>query len=55
LQTMEDWQFHHHTMNGSDFATWVRDCFGDKFLAKRLEGAKSIEDLQKEIFISLFR
>ena len=39
----------------NDFSSWVRDCLGDRFLAKRMTNAQSIEDLQKEIFISLFR
>ena len=56
LQTMEQWQFTHHvTTDKHDFANWVADCFEDKFLAKRMLNARTIEDLQKEIFISLFR
>lgn len=56
LQTMESWQFAHHvTPDKHDFATWVAHCFEDKFLAKRMLNARSVEDLQKEIFISLFR
>ena len=56
LQTMKQHQFDHHvTGDRHDFAQWVGDCFEDKFLEKRMRGANSIEDLQKTIFISLFR
>lgn len=56
LQTIEEHQFSHHVNDERhDFATWVEHCFEDKFLAKRMRSAKSIEELQKEIFISLFR
>ena len=56
LQTMEGWQFSLHvTPDKPDFATWVAKCFDDKYLAKKMNGARSIDDLQKEIFVSLFR
>ena len=56
LQTIERHQFSHHvTDDRHDFANWVEHCFEDKFLAKRMRDARTIEDLQKEIFISLFR
>lgn len=56
LQTMQEHQFSHHVgEERHDFATWVADCFGDKFLAKRMQKAQSLEDLQKEVFIHLFR
>ena len=56
LQTIEDWQFNHHVNEEKhDFATWTRDVFGDHFLAKRMQDAKTIDELQKQIFISLFR
>ena len=56
LQTIEDWQFSHHVNEEKhDFAAWVGDVFGDKFLAKRMASAKDVDELQKQIFISLFR
>lgn len=56
LQTMQEWQFAHHVNEERhDFARWVGDCFNDRFLAKKLESARTIDDLQKQIFISLFR
>jgi len=56
LQLMEKWQFDHHVNDQRhDFAAWTRDVFGDRFLAKQMEQAKTIEDLQKVVFVSLFR
>lgn len=56
LQTMSPHQFDHHVNNDRhDFSVWVKDVFDDRFLAKQMKKATSIEDLQKTIFISLFR
>ena len=56
LQTMPESQFAHHVNDQrNDFAEWTRHCFQDHFLAKKMEQANSVEELQKTIFISLFR
>ena len=56
LQTIEEWQFMHHVNDDKhDFANWVSDVFGDRFLAKKMQDAKTLDELQKQIFISLFR
>ena len=39
---MSDEQYQHHTARqGNDFATWIRDCFGDSVLAERVSRAKN--------------
>lgn len=56
LQSMEAHQFYHHVNSERhDFAQWVGDVFQDRFLAKQMVAAKTREDLQKTIFVSLFR
>jgi hypothetical protein len=56
LQHIEPHQFSHHVgIEKHDFAKWVKDCFGDHFLAKQMEQAKTPDELQKIVFVSLFR
>ena len=39
---MSDEQYQYHTARqGNDFATWIRDCFGDGALAERVARAKN--------------
>jgi hypothetical protein len=41
LFQMEDWQFDHHAKrDGNDFSRWVKEVFGEKALAKKIETAK---------------
>lgn len=39
--------FSHHTTNRNDFSNWVRDVHKDEELAKKLEEAKTQEEVQK--------
>jgi hypothetical protein len=56
LSTMPEEEFAHHVTEGkNDFAAWVEHSHGDKFLAQQLRQAKSKEEMQKAIFISMFR
>ncbi|RME31381.1 hypothetical protein D6789_02920 [Candidatus Woesearchaeota archaeon] len=56
LQTMEQHVFAHHVNEErNDFATWVRDVFGDRLLARQIELAKDKDELCKLLFINLFR
>jgi hypothetical protein len=56
LQTMEHETFSHHvTSDRNDFALWVRDVMGDKYLAKNLALAKSRDEMLKMLFMSLFQ
>ncbi len=56
LQTMEPHVYNHHVNEErNDFATWVRDVFGDHFLAKNIELAQEKDQLLKLLFMNLFR
>lgn len=56
LQTMEAHTFAHHVNEErNDFATWVRDVFGDRHLARHIELANDKDKLCKLLFINLFR
>jgi hypothetical protein len=56
LSTMSDADFSHHvTEHKNDFASWVEHSHKDKSLAQALRHAKSKEEMQKAIFIAMFR
>lgn len=56
LSAMSEDEFRHHVHEQrNDFASWVEHSHGDKFLAQSLRQSKSKEDMQKMIFIALFR
>lgn len=44
---------HHDTKN--DFANWVEHVIGDKFLAKTMRQATNRQELQRAVFMGLFR
>lgn len=56
LQTMDRHVYDHHVNEErNDFANWVRDVMGDRFLAKNIELSKDRDQLLKHLFINLFR
>ena len=56
LQTMDHAVFSHHvSAERNDFATWVRDVMGDKYLAKNLALAKNRDEMLKMLFMALFQ
>jgi len=56
LGQMSDEQFSHHVNTEKhDFAAWVRDVFGDRFLAQQMEKAKTRDQLRKVVFIATYR
>lgn len=56
LQTMDKQTYHHHVNEErNDFANWVRDVMGDRFLAKNIELATERDQVLKLLFINLFR
>lgn len=56
LQTMEPHVYAHHvTEERNDFANWVRDVMGDRFLARNIELHREKDQLLKLLFINLFR
>ena len=56
LAVIKDEDFSHHVNEAkNDFANWIEHVHGDKFLAQAVRRAKSKEEIQKAIFISLFR
>jgi hypothetical protein len=56
LSTMSEEEFTHHVNeHKNDFASWIEHSHGDKFLAQQLRQAQSKEEMQKAIFISMFR
>jgi hypothetical protein len=56
LSTITDADFRHHVNEQkNDFASWVEHAHGDKYLAQSLRQAKSKEEIQKIIFIALFK
>jgi hypothetical protein len=56
LQAMEPlvWQ-HHVNPERNDFANWVREVMGDRFLARRISLVTSKDELLKLLFINFFR
>ena len=56
LPTMEPRVWEHH-VNGerNDFANWVRDVIGDRYLAHKISTVTSKDGLQKLLFINFFR
>jgi hypothetical protein len=56
LSVMPEEEFRHHVNeHKNDFAAWVEHSHGDKFLAQAVRQAKTKEEVQKAIFIALFR
>jgi hypothetical protein len=53
---MEPRVWEHH-VNGerNDFANWVRDVMGDRYLAHKISTVTSKDGLQKLLFINFFR
>jgi hypothetical protein len=56
LSTISDEEYSHHVnAERNDFASWVEHVHGDRFLAQAMRRARSKEELQKAVFISMFR
>jgi len=56
LQVMENHVFEHHVNSEkNDFANWIGDVFGDKFLAKNVQLAKDKDATLKLLFMNLFK
>lgn len=56
LSGMSDEEFSHHVNERkNDFAAWVEHTHGDKYLAQAMRQAKSREQMQKMMFIAMFR
>jgi hypothetical protein len=56
LSTISEEDFSHHVNEQkNDFAAWIEHTHRDKFLAQSIRQAKSKEEMQKQIFISMFR
>ncbi len=56
LSTISDDHFSHHVNESkNDFAIWIENAHGDKFLAAAIRQTKSKHDLQKVIFMALFK
>jgi hypothetical protein len=56
LQTMDHGVFSHHvTPERHDFATWVKDVMGDRMLAKNMTYARTKEEMEKLLFVNMFR
>jgi hypothetical protein len=56
LQAMEPrvWE-HHVNAERNDFANWVRDVMGDRYLAHKISNVTAKDDLLKLLFINFFR
>ena len=55
LAIITDEEFAHHvTIERNDFALWVENVHGDKFLAATMRRHTKKEELRKAIFIALF-
>ncbi len=56
LKTMDADVFKHHVnAERNDFATWVRDVFMDKKLARELARVKTQESMAKKLFTSQYQ
>lgn len=56
LQTMEPRVFEHHVnAERNDFANWIRDVMGDRYLAHKLSTVTSKDEIMKLLFINFFR
>jgi hypothetical protein len=56
LAVIKDEDFRHHVNEQkNDFAAWIEHVHGDRFLAASARRANTKEELQRTIFISMFR
>jgi hypothetical protein len=46
---------HHVNAERNDFANWVRDVMGDRYLAHKISNVTAKDDLLKLLFINFFR
>ena len=55
LAIISDEHFKHHVNEKkNDFAVWIEDVHGDKFIAAAVRRARSKEEVRKAVFIALF-
>jgi hypothetical protein len=55
LSVIKDADFSHHVGEGkNDFAVWIEDAHGDKFLAAAVRRAKDKSEMQKALFVAMF-
>jgi hypothetical protein len=56
LSTMSDTTYNEHvTTDKNDFANWVEHVIGDKFLANAMRRATTKQELQRAVFMGIFK
>jgi hypothetical protein len=56
LSTMSDETYSYHaTATKNDFANWVEHVIGDKFLAAAMRRATNRQELQRAVFMGIFK
>lgn len=56
LSTISDEDFKHHVNEQkNDFASWVEHSHNDKFLAQHMRQTISRQDMQKAVFMAMFK